>query len=420
MDPNTISIITIILLIAGSAFFSATETAFSSLNRIRIKNYAASGNKRAKRTLKIANNFDNAISTILIGNNIVNIASASLATVLFVRLIGENGVGLSTVVTTVVVLIFGEVLPKSIAKEHPEQFALAVSGVLEVLMVILTPFAWLLKKLKNLVTSRMKTTTQPSVTEEELKYIIEEIEDEGVLDEHESELMQSALDFNDITVSEILTPRVDIVGIEVGEDIETIKHIILREGYSRLPVYEKTIDNIIGVLNEKDFIKAYMHNKNVNVRSLMQKTIYVPPKKHIAELLKEIQREKMHLAVVTDQYGGTLGIISLEDIIEQLVGEIWDESDEVITNVVPIGEGVYQISADMNVYDLLDYLDIDDAKYTGASQSVSAWALEMFQKIPEANESFQFLHLTIEVLEVTEQRIKTLKVIVGEPLPEED
>lgn len=420
MDPNTISIFVIILLIAGSAFFSATETAFSSLNKIRLKNYASSGNKRAKRALKIANNFDKAISTILIGNNVVNIASASLATVLFVSLLGDNGVGISTIVTTIVVLIFGEVLPKSIAKEHPEKFALAVSGILEVLMVVFTPFSWVLKKIKNLLTSRIKTTRQPSVTEEELKYIIEEIEDEGVLDENESELMQSALDFNDITVSEILTPRVDVVAIEVNEDAEVIKNIIFKEGYSRLPVYEKTIDNIIGVLNEKDFIKAYMHNKNVNVRSLMQQTIYVPPKKLIGELLKEIQREKMHLAVVTDQYGGTLGIISLEDIIEELVGEIWDECDEVVTNIVLISDSTYRVNADMNVYDLLDHFDIDDAKYDGASQSISAWALEMFQKIPEANESFTFLHLTLEVLEVSDQRIKTLKVVVGEPALTDD
>lgn len=410
MDPNTISIITIILLIAASAFFSATETAFSSLNKIRLKNYVNTGDKRAQRALKIANDFDRAISTILIGNNIVNIASASIGTILFTTIFGASGVGISTVVMTVVVLIFGEVLPKSIAKENPEKFALTVSGIIEFLMVILYPFTWVLKKIKQIFTSRIKTQSHPTVTEQELKYIIEEIEDEGVLDEHESELMQSALDFNDITVSEILTPRVDVVAVELNEDPEVIKNIIFNEGYSRLPVYDKTIDNIVGVLNEKDFIKAYLYNKDVNIESLMQKTIYVPPKKLIAELLKEIQREKMHLAIVTDQYGGTLGIISLEDIIEELVGEIWDECDEVITNIVPISDGIYRVNADMNVYDLFGFLKIDESKYDGQSQSVSAWVLDMFKKIPENNDSFIYENFEFKVESIIEQRITTLVV----------
>lgn len=410
MDPNTISIITIILLIAASAFFSATETAFSSLNKIRLKNYVNTGDKRAQRALKIANDFDRAISTILIGNNIVNIASASIGTILFTTIFGASGVGISTVVMTVVVLIFGEVLPKSIAKENPEKFALTVSGIIEFLMVILYPFTWVLKKIKQIFTSRIKTQSHPTVTEQELKYIIEEIEDEGVLDEHESELMQSALDFNDITVSEILTPRVDVVAVELNEDPDVIKNIIFNEGYSRLPVYDKTIDNIVGVLNEKDFIKAYLYNKDVNIESLMQKTIYVPPKKLIAELLKEIQREKMHLAIVTDQYGGTLGIISLEDIIEELVGEIWDECDEVITNIVPISDGIYRVNADMNVYDLFGFLKIDESKYDGQSQSVSAWVLDMFKKIPENNDSFIYENFEFKVESIIEQRITTLVV----------
>lgn len=399
-----------ILLICASAFFSATETAFSSLNKIRLRNYA--GDKRAALTLKIANDFDTAISTILIGNNVVNIASASIGTILFTRWLGDSGVGISTIVMTVVVLIFGEVLPKSVAKENPEKFALAVAGIINVLMTVFYPLTWVLKKIKLIFTSKSASKDNPTVTEEELKFILEEIEGEGVLEQHETELVQSALDFNDITVSEILTPRVDIVAVDITESAEVIKNIIFNEGYSRIPVYDKTIDNIIGVLNEKDFIKAYLHNKNVNLRSLIQKTIYVPPKKLIGELLKEIQHQKMHLAVVTDQYGGTLGIISLEDIIEELVGEIWDECDDVVTPIIELSEGEYQVSADLNVYDLFDHLEVEGLEYDGQSETISAWALDSFKKIPEKGDSFIYQSLKLTVLDIVDQRITNMLVNV--------
>lgn len=400
------SIILLVILVALSAFFSATETAFSSVNRIRLKNFMSSGDKRAKRALKIADNFDSALSAILIGNNIVNIAAASIGTLLFTAWIGASGAAVSTIVMTIVVLIFGEVLPKSFAKERPENFALTVSGILSVLIVVFTPLIWVLMQIKKMFTpKKSKSEQQPTVTEEELKFIIEEIEDEGVLDEHESELVQSALDFNDITVSEILTPRVDIVAVELTDDIETIKNVFLEEGYSRLPVYDKTIDNIIGIINEKDFFKQLLTKKTFHIKSLIQETVYVPPKKYISELLKDMQRSKHHLAVVTDQYGGTLGILSLEDIIEELVGDIWDEGDEVIHEIIKVSNDEYRVSADMNVYDLFDQLNIEDTAYASQSQSISAWALEMFEKIPEKNDSFEFENLEIKVEDVIDQRI---------------
>lgn len=405
-DPNTLYIISLVVLVFLSSFFSATETAFSSLNRIRIKNYATAGDKRAVRTLRIADNFDRALSAVLIGNNIVNIAAASIGTMLFVGFLGDSGVGISTIVMTIVVLIFGEVIPKSLAKENPENFALAVSSILDFLMKLFTPIIWMLMQIKKLLTSKfVSKESQPSVTEEELKFIIEEIEEEGVLNEHESELVQSALEFDDITVSEILTPRVDVVAIEVTEDIEKIKDIFMSEGFSRIPVYEKTIDNIIGILYEKDFLREYLkNNSQVDITSVLQDAIFVPPKKHISELLKEIQLSKSHLAVVTDQYGGTLGIITLEDIIEELVGEIWDESDEVNEDIVEIDSTTYRVNPDMNIYDLFDKLEIE-TNYDGPSQSVSALALEKFEKIPDANESFEFETLEIIIEAVSEQRI---------------
>lgn len=418
MDSNTFSIIFVIVLVGLSAFFSATETAYSSLNRIRLKNYVNSGDKRAKRTIKISEDYDAALSAVLIGNNIVNIAAASVGTIICTNIFGASGVAISTIIMTIVVLIFGEVIPKSLAKEHPENFALAVSGILALLITVFKPIIWVLMKIKLFLTSKLvKKNSNPSVTEEELKYIIEEIEDEGVLDEHESELMQSALDFNGITVSEILTPRVDVAAIDITEDPEIIREIIFSEGYSRIPVYDKTIDNVVGVLNQKDFFKAYIKHRDVDIKPLLQGAIFVPPKKHIAELLKEFQKLKLHMAVVTDQYGGTLGVITLEDIIEELVGEIWDESDEVVDDIVMVTLNKYRVNGDMNVYDLFEHIEIDDTNYDGQSQSVGGWALEIFEKIPEVGDDFDYENLHITVETVQDQRITSFIVTVT-PLEE--
>lgn len=405
----------VVILIAMSAFFSATETAFSSLNRIRLKNYAADGNKRAVKALKISDDFDRALSSILIGNNVVNIASASIGTLIFSNLLGNGptAVTVSTIVMTVVVLVFGEVLPKSLAKESPEKFALAVTPILYALIVLLTPLTALLVGLKKLVTKIFKTKNPvPSVTEEELKYIIEEIEDEGVLEEQESELVQSALEFDDITADEILTPRVDIAAVNVNDPPEKVLEAFREGSRSRLPVYEKSIDSIIGIINAKAFLNAYLENPEVSVRSLLQETIFVPPTKKISMLLKEMQRKKLQLAIVVDQYGGTIGIVTVEDILEELVGEIWDEDEDITEEIVPVGENVYEVSGDVNIYDMFEALDLDFPKFKSTSNSLSGWALEMFERIPEAGESFTYENLTITVLELDEQRILKLKVEV--------
>lgn len=408
---DTFSIILLIVLIAFSALFSATETAYSSLSKIRLKNMASDGNKKAQRALKISDKYDSALSAILIGNNIVNIASASIATVVFVKWIGDSGVGISTIVTTIVVLIFGEVTPKSLAKQNPEKFACAVSGFLNFLMIVFFPLSWVLTGIKNLFAKRFSSDeNQPSVTEEELKYIIEEIEDEGVLNEHESELVQSALEFDDTTVDEVLTPRVDVMAIDITESPEKIKSIFFESGFSRLPVFEKSIDNIIGVLNEKDFIEEYLKDSNVNIKPLIQNVMYVPAKKRIATLLKDIQRKKIHLAVVSDEFGGTLGIITLEDIIEELVGDIWDESDRVKTEINKLPDGTLRVSGDTNVYDLLDDLEMDEELYDGESTTVGGLALEVLEKIPSVGDEFTMLGLVFTVEEIEEQRVTTLRV----------
>lgn len=422
MEDSILWILVIVVLVALSAFFSGTETAFSSVSKVRLKNYASSGDKRAKRALKVADRFDTALSALLVGNNIVNISAASVGTLIFTRLMGEAGVGLSTVVLTVVVLIFGEVVPKSLAKRNPEGMAIRAAGPLLVLMKVFFPVIWLLQQIVKLFSKRMGKHAKPTVTEEELKYIIEEIEDEGVMNEHESELVQSAIDFDDITADEILTPRVDVTAVDITDDCEKIKKLFFDSGYTRLPVYEKNIDNIIGVLNEKDFIQAYLDHPPVDIQPILQKVVLVPPKKRISELMKELQRDKLHLAVVTDSYGGTLGIVTLEDIIEELVGEIWDESDEVEPEITRLNDGLYRVSGDMNVYDLFDELEVEDSDYDGPSQSMSGWALDVFEKIPEKNERFAYRNLQIIVEQVEEQRIISflVKVCPVEPGEEED
>lgn len=413
---DAILYILVILLIALSAFFSATETAFSSVNRIRLKNYAGEGNKRAAKTLKIAEDFDRALSAILIGNNIVNIASASIGTLIFSNLMGDGpaAVTASTVVMTVVVLIFGEVLPKSMAKENAEQFSLSVTPVLSAIIFILTPFTAMLVGLKKVVTRWFRNDRKdPSVTEEELKYIIEEIEDEGVLEEQESELVQSALDFDEITVGEILTPRVDVVALNIDDSPEKILSVFQNDNHSRLPVYEKSIDSIIGILNARTFYNAYLKNQHLDIRTLIQDTVFVPPTKKISVLLKELQREKLQLAVVVDQYGGTIGIITVEDILEELVGEIWDENEDAVEDMLPIGENQFEVNGDMNVYDMLEELELDYPQFKSSSNSVSGWAFETFEHIPEIGESFTYEDLTVTVKELEEQRITKLVVTVS-------
>ena len=404
----------LVVLIAMSAFFSSTETAFSSISKIRLKRYEEQGDPRAKTASFIADHFDDALSAILIGNNIVNIASASIGTVLFTDMVGpELGPGVSTLVMTVVVLIFGEILPKTFAKENPDRMALRAARILAFLMKVLKPLVWFFVLLK---TAMMKCVGShndlPSVTEEELKYIIEEIEDEGILEQHESELIQSALDFNDITVSEILTPRVDVIGVNRAATIEEVKDLFLTERFSRMPVYDKTIDNIVGVVSSKDFFSAYIRDNHFSLEDITQDIMFVPPKKLIGELLKDFQHSKDQMAVVIDQYGGTLGIITLEDILEELVGEIWDEDEETESEYTQIGDGVYQASGDARLDDLLEEIAPEIHLEDDHAMTVSGWILDRTERLPEEGEIFQLDGLTVTVLEVQEQRILRVKLEV--------
>lgn len=414
--------IVIVLLIMASAFFSGTETAFASVSRIRLKFLAQNGNNRAKVALRIIERFDDAISTILIGNNIVNIASTSIATAMFTKMYGESlGPTLSTVVMTLVVLTFGEILPKTIAKENAEKMCLAVASILSFLMAVFKPLVWFFVQLKTIVMKVFHANAEaPSMTEEELKYMIEEIEDEGVLEQHESELIQSAVDFNDITVSEIITHRVDVVAVELNSSIEEVKNMFLTERFTRLPVYDKNIDNIVGIINDKDFFREYIKSSQFPLSSIVQEVLFVPPKKRIFELLKEFQRVKAQMAVVTDQYGGTLGIITVEDIVEELVGEIWDEDEEIVPEFTKLSPDHYMVSGDMKVEDFFQEIDPEHNPYEGNSSTISGWVMEKMEKIPEVGETFQDRNVSVIVRKVEDQRVLKVEIVILPKLEEED
>lgn len=399
-------ILVLVALIAFSAFFSASETAISTINRVRMRNNADEGNKRAALVLKMADDYDKTLSTILVGNNIVNTASATLSTMLFTNWFGASGVGIATLVATIVILIFGEILPKSLAKEWADSFSLVIIYPLRAIMFILTPVVYIFIGLKKVVLKLINPKKKEvSYTEQELKYIIEESEGEGVLEKQESELVRSALDFDEITAEEILTPRVDVVAVSVDEEIEVIKNILITEHFSRIPVYEDSIDNVIGVLYSKDFFTAYVSKEHFAIREMLQKVIFIPPKKKISELFSELQKSKIHIAVVTDQYGGNMGIVTLEDILEELVGEIWDEYDEEENEFVQIDDRTFELSGDYRISDLEEEFESRSLHIETDSNTVGGWALETLGHIPESGEQFTYKNMLITIKEVTDNRI---------------
>lgn len=410
------NIILIIFLLVCSAIFSSCETAFSTVNKIRLKNEAANGNKRAARTLKIANSFDKTLTAILVGNNVVNTASAALGTIIFTELFGSSGVGIATTVMTILVLIFGEILPKSIAKENADKFAALFTPFLSAFITILTPITWIFMKLKAIISLMYEKENKPSVTEDELKCIIEEIEEEGVLEEQESDLVRSALEFDEITVDKILTPRVKVVGIDVNADIEQVKQVFITEMYSRLPVYEKNLDNIIGIITEKDFFKMVIAG-GTDIKSIIQDAMYISDLRLISETFREMQKNKNHLAIVVDQYGGTKGIITLEDIIEELVGEIYDENDEIENPIIKVSENVYDISCDINISDMLEKIGLPENTITSEYNTVSGWVNEIFGNIPKLTEETDYKFLNVRVTSRDEQVVHTIRLTVN---PHED
>ncbi|MCQ2417902.1 MAG: hemolysin family protein [Oscillospiraceae bacterium] len=402
----------ILLLVMLSSLFSACETAFSSVNKIRLKSEAMQGNQKAACALSLAESFDKALIAILIGNNLVNILSASLGTIVFTQWFGQGGVGISTLAMTVLVLIFGEILPKNYAKNHAEQMTLLFSGPLKLLIWILTPFIFLFNQLAKLVQG---SRNEPTVTEEELKVIVEQIEEEGVLEEQESDLVRSALEFDEITVDEVLVPRVRVTAIQKDMPIQEIKAIFLSERYSRLPVYEDDIDDIIGFITEKDFF--WLLESHVNhIQPIIKQILRLPEFALISEAMRQMQKNKSHIAIVLDQYGGTKGIVTLEDIIEELVGEIYDEADEVIPMISRQSDRRYEISGACAISDLCETLEISESIIHTECTSVGGWFTELAGHIAEVGETVSGDWFQMRVLQVQEKHIlRVLLELTGTP-----
>ena len=411
-SASIIMLVVLVLLVAMSAYFSATETAFSSLNRVRLKSKAENGDKRAALALELEEDYDRLLSTILIGNNIVNITATTIATLLFVKLLGNrSGPTVSTVVLTIVILIFGEISPKSLAKESPEAFAMFSAPILRFFLALLRPVNFLFTQWKKLLTKVFHKSGEEGITEEELITMVDQAEDEGGLDRHESELIRSAIEFGDMEVEEILTPRVDIVAVEDTATMDEIAKLFAENGYSRLPVYHEDIDDIIGVIHEKDFHAARYHGM-CDVSAITSSVLYTTGNTKISELLRILQREKAHMVIVVDEYGGTEGLATMEDIVEELVGEIWDEHDEIIEEFKKQEDGSYLISCNADLTDLYDLFSI---RGDCDANTVSGWVMEQIGRIPEEGDRFTADGLDVTVTQVDHRRVMEIKVVV---LPE--
>ena len=405
MGTDIVSWVIIICCIMMSAYFSATETAFSSLNRIRMKNMAEKGSKRAKLVLKLSENYDSLLSTILIGNNIVNITCTSLVTILCVKGFGEDvGATLSTVITTVVILVFGEVSPKSIAKESAETVAMLSAPLLRIFIYILSPANFLFRQWKKLLSCIFKSQDNKGITEEELLTIVQEAEADGGIDKEEGSLIRSAIEFNELEAIDILTPRVDVIGVSVGLSKPEIAKVFAKTGYSRLPVYEKDMDNVVGILNIKDLIVA-PHGTQFEIRKIMRKPYYVYEHKNISELFKEMQKQSQGIAIVLDEYGSTAGMITTEDLLEEIVGEIRDEYDNDETEpFVKIDDYTYHIDGTYKLDDVNEKLST--ALTSEDNDSIGGYIIEKLDRIPAAGEK-----LRVDNLEFTVEKVESNRVV---------
>ena len=381
-------IIAVIVLLMCSMFFSATETAFTSFNKIKIKNLAADDDKRAELVLKLDERYDKLLTTILVGNNIANIALTTVATVMCIDLWGGKiGPTIATIATTIVVLIFGEISPKIIAKEHPESVALSFAPLIRGLLFLLTPITFIFSGFQNGLVKLFGSNDEPEFSEDELLTIVEEAEAGGAISEEQGELISNAIDFNDVEAIDILTPRVDIIAIEKGDSVAEIKKIFKESGMSRLPVYEDDLDNIIGVINQKDF-----YNNNIksveDVESIIKPVAYVAESLKAAVLLKKMQKKKTHIAIVVDEYGGTTGLVTLEDIIEEIVGDIYDEHDAVVSrDVIPAGKNTYNVSGGAN---LEDFFELFDEEIEADATTINGWVMIVLDRLPKEGDKFDY------------------------------
>ena len=414
------SIMAMVVLVTFSAYFSATETAFTSLNRIRMKNMAQDGDRRAAEVLELSENYDNLLSTILVGNNIVNIALSSIATVMFIELYPKYGATIATAVATVVVLIFGEISPKSLAKESPEKFAMFSAPIIKLFATILKPINWLFACWKKFLAKMFNADGNRPITEDELLTMVEEAETEGGIDEGQSELIQNAIEFNDLEAWDVLTPRVDIKAVEIDEDEEEVAKLFLETGFSRLPVYEDDLDNIIGVLNQKDF-HNFIKGGKASMSEYVKPVIFVAGSMRIAQLLKKLQTVKTHIAIIVDEYGGTYGLVTMEDIIEELVGEIYDEHDAAaLQDIIQQQDGSYRVLCSTNIDKMFDYFDVEEEV---DATTVNGWVVLQIDKLPAVGDRFvytaDYKEFDVTVTKADERKALEINMIVSELSAEE-
>ena len=415
-------LVAVILLVFLSGYFSASEMAFSTANKIKLRTLEANGNRSAKRVLKLLEGYDRLLSTILIGNNIVNITSASLCTMLFTSFMTERtdlAVTLSTIVLTVVVLILGEITPKTLAKNFAESFAMRTWGILYFFMILLFPIDIILVPWKKLI-GKIKNKNAAAITEDDIITYVETAENEGGIDEHESQLIRSAIEFEDLDVDDVMVPRVNVVAIEENENIEAIAELFFDNGFSRVPVFSKTIDSIIGIIHEKDFYKLYRlqgSERPETIKSIVQPVVCVSPSMKISKVLRMLQKAKIHMAIVVDEFGGTEGIVTLEDILEELVGEIYDEHDEVEVLSRKVGDDTYIVSGEHNLEQMFEEFDMN-VREEFDSTTVGGWITESLGKIPSVGEKMTYENLDITVTRANNKRVLELKVKVN-PVKEE-
>lgn len=414
MDPSQIGLlIAIIALILMSAFFSASETAFSTVNRVRLHTLEADGVKWAKRAGKMIDNYDKLITTVLIGNNIVNILASTLAALLFATLIADSGLAatVSTIVLTLSVLIFGEITPKTLAKEHPEGMVHAFCNIIWLLEVIFVPFTFIFSQWRKLLLKIFKFKKGPGITEDELLTYVETAHNEGGIDEHESELIRSAIEFEDLDVGDIMVHRVGVVAVSDTATMDEVAKTFRDNGYSRVPVYSGTIDTVIGVIHEKDFFIAYLDGAT-SFASCIQNTVCLSGNMKISAALRMMQKGKLHMAVVVDEYGGTSGIITMEDILEELVGEIYDEHDEIEEFIKRTADNVYVVNGNAPLLDAFEYMNVD-LREEFESASVGGFVTEQMEKIPVAGEQFDYNNLHFEVTRSTPKRVAEVRITVN-------
>lgn len=406
MNSNVILGIVIGLLILCSSFFSCIETAFSCVSTARLKNEESKGNKKARNALFITENFDKALTTILIGNNVVNLGCSSLATVLCMNIFQNFAAAISTGLTTILVLTFGEIIPKCIGKEKSETVALNAAIILKGIMIVLTPLSFLFIAIKTGALKLLNIRNDsPTVTEDELKYIIEHSENEGVLEEEESEMVQSALEFDEKSAFEVLTPRVDMLALDIDDDFETNKNKILTERYSRVPVYKENLDNILGILYTRDYLEELIEGKTPDIKLLINDAFFTYKSRKLSALMNDLRKNQVNMAIVTDEYGGTLGIVTMEDLIEEIVGEIYDEDEDIEKEYTKLRENCYFVSGDLDFDQLLELTDREDFDNDTESHTVGGFIFEHMGRIPKEGDKFEIDGLSFEVYKVEERRI---------------